>query len=119
MKDFKFQTLSLPGKVPLPHAFLMVDFDFIRQECPSTSFFFARLGVYLEYSSGGQPQVGLYMSRFIAFKIVLLSLYPLIRHSLIKYHLEMTNVEYRGDDVRKVLEKISIRQRYHHSLAPF
>ena len=56
LKDFKFQTLFLLGKVPFPYAFLMVDFDFVRQECPSISFFFARLGVYLEYSSSWGPQ---------------------------------------------------------------
>ena len=40
------------------------------------------------------------MSHFIALKPILLSLYPLIRHSLIKHHLEMTTIEYREDDVR-------------------
>ena len=37
---------------------------------------------------------------FTAFKPVLLTLYPLIRHSLIKHHLEMTTIKYRDDDVR-------------------
>lgn len=37
LKNFKFQTSS-SGKVPLLYAFLMVDFDFVRQECPSFSF---------------------------------------------------------------------------------
>ena len=78
----------------------MVDFDFVRQECPSISFFFARLGVFLEYSSSRHPQVSLFVSRFTALKPILLSLYPLIHHSLIKYHLQMTTVEYREDDVR-------------------
>ena len=40
------------------------------------------------------------MSRFTILKPILLSLYPLIRHSLIKLHLEMTTIEYREDDVR-------------------
>ena len=40
------------------------------------------------------------MSYFTAFKPVLLALYPLIYHSLIKHHLEMTFVEYGRDDVR-------------------
>ena len=78
----------------------MIDFDFIRQECPSISIFIARLGVFLEYSSGRRPQVGLFVSCFTTFKSILLSLYPLIRHSLIKHHLEMTTVEYRENDVR-------------------
>lgn len=94
----KFQLF--PSKVPLLLAYLMVDFDFVRQECPSISFFFTKLEVFLDYSSGRRPQMGLFMSRFTAFRLVLLSLYPLIRHSLIKHHLEMTTVEYREDDVR-------------------
>ena len=44
--------------------------------------------------------MGLFVSHFTAFKPVLLTLYPLIRHSLIKLHLEMTTVKYRDDDVR-------------------
>ena len=39
------------------------------------------------------------MSCFTALKPILLSLYPLIRHSLIKHHLGMT-VEYKEGDVR-------------------
>ena len=74
----------------------MVDFDFVRQECPSISFF----GVYLEYYFGQHTQAGLFMSQFSTFKPILLTLYPLIPHSLIKHHLEMTTVEYREDDVR-------------------
>ena len=34
---------------------LMVDFDFIRKKTPSVSFFFARLGVFLESSGGHRP----------------------------------------------------------------
>ena len=90
----------LPGKVSFLYALLRVDFDFVRQECPSISFFFARLGVYLEYSSSPHPRVGLFVSCFTSFKLVLLTLYPLIRHSLIKHHLEMTTVEHRDDNVR-------------------
>lgn len=40
------------------------------------------------------------MSCFTAFKAVLLTLYPLIRQSLIKHSLEMTIIEYRNHDVR-------------------
>jgi len=40
------------------------------------------------------------VSRFTTLKPVLLSLYPLIRHSLIKHHLGMATVEYKEDDVR-------------------
>lgn len=40
------------------------------------------------------------MSHFIALKPILFFLYPLIHHSLIKHHLEMTTIKYREDDVR-------------------
>ena len=78
----------------------MVGFEFFSQECPSISFFFARLRVFLEYSSGRCPQVGFFVLNFTALKPILFSLYPLIVHSLIKHHLEMTTIEYREDDVR-------------------
>ena len=100
LKNFKLQTFFLRGKFSFLYALLMVDFDFIGQECPSISFFFARLGVYLEYSSCRRPQASLFVSRFIAFKPVFLTFYPLIRHSLIKHDLEMTTIKYREDDLR-------------------
>ena len=78
----------------------MVGFEFLSLECPSVSFFFARLGVFLEYSFGRRPQVGLFVSHFSALRPVLLSLYPLICQSLIKHHLEMASIKYRVDDVR-------------------
>ena len=58
---------------------LMVDFSFIRQEASSISFFFARLGVFLEFSGGHRPQVGFFF--FLprdcgAFRPVLTTLYP-------------------------------------------
>ena len=87
------------GKVLL-YVYLMVDFDFFRQECPSISFFFARLGVFLEYPSSRNPQVGLFVSHFTPLKPILLCLYSLIRHSLIEHHLGMAIVECREDDVR-------------------
>ena len=78
----------------------MVCFEFLSQECPSVSFFFAQLGVFLEYSSGRHPQVGLFVPRFYALRPVLFFLYPLIRQSLIKHHSKMATIEYRVDDVR-------------------
>ena len=50
--------------------------------------------------TGRRPQVGLFVSRSIAFRPVLFSLYLLIHHSLIQHQLEMVIVEYREDDVR-------------------
>ena len=79
----------------------MVDFSFIRQEAPSISFFFARLGVFLEFSGGHRSQVGLVLPQDCeAFRPVLTTLYPLICHSLIAHHLEMTAIEYRDIEVR-------------------
>ena len=79
----------------------MVDFAFIRQEVPSIFFFFTRLKVFLELSSGHCPQVGLFLPRdYAVFRPVLTTLYPLIRRSLIAHHLEMTTIEYRDTEVR-------------------
>ena len=47
-------TSNFLGKTSFPYA-LMVGFEFVSQECPSISFFFARLGVFLEYSAGRHP----------------------------------------------------------------
>ena len=59
---------------------LMVDFASIKKETPSVSFFFARLGVFLESFSGRRPHVGLFIPRDCgAFRLVLISLYPLLR----------------------------------------
>ena len=76
----------------------MVGFDFLSQKCPSISFFFAQLGVFLEYSSGRRPQVGLFIPRSSALRLVLLFLYPLICESLIRHHSEMDTIPYRVDD---------------------
>ena len=84
------------GKASFPYT-LMVGFEFLSQECPSVSFFFARLGVFLEYSSGWRPQVGLFVSYFSTLRPILLSIYPLIRQSLIKHHSELAIIEYRDD----------------------
>ena len=79
----------------------MVDFAFIRKETPSVLFFFARLGVFLESSSRRRPHVGLFVPHDCgAFRPVWIGLFPLIHHSLIAHHLEMTAIEYRDSDVR-------------------
>ena len=78
----------------------MVGFDFLSQEFPLVSFFFAQLGVFLEYSSGRRPKVGLFVSCCSTLRPVLFTLYPLIHQSLVRYHSEMNPVKYRTDDVR-------------------
>ena len=65
----------------------MVEFFEVRNLCPSVSFFFARLGAFLEASSGHCPHVGLFVSRDSAFRPVLTSLYPLLHQSLNWYRL--------------------------------
>ena len=62
--------------VPFTLSWFMVDYTAIRLESPSVSFFFARLGVFLKYSSGWHPQVGLFMPHDCALRLVLLELYP-------------------------------------------
>ena len=79
----------------------MVDFVSFRQQTPYVSFFFARLGVFLEHSDGKCPQVGLFFPHCCAaFRSVLVTFYPLIWRSLIKYHLEMAVVEEGDFEVR-------------------
>ena len=57
--------------------------------------------MFLELSGGHCPQVGLFLSRdCAAFSPILITLYPLIHHSLIAHHLEMTAIEYRDTEVR-------------------
>ncbi|KAK9988118.1 hypothetical protein SO802_028357 [Lithocarpus litseifolius] len=78
----------------------MVDFDFIKKETPFVSFFFARLGVFLESSGRRRPHDGLFVPQdYGAFRPILISLYLLLRQSLIAHHLEMTAIEYRDSDV--------------------
>ena len=100
--DFKAQVIfifKISGKVSSLFV-LMVGFEHLSQECPSVSFFFARLGVFLEHSSGRCPQLGSFVSRSSAIRPVLFTLYPLICQSLVRYYLEMDPIEYRVDDVR-------------------
>ena len=67
----------------------MVDLSLVRRECPSVSFFFARLGVFLEKSGRKHPRVGSFLPRdCAAFRPVLLNFYPLI-----SYHVEMGDRE--------------------------
>ena len=87
----------------------MVDFAFVRQEAPFISLFFAKLRVFLEFFAGYRPQVGLFLLRDCgAFKPVLTTLYPMIQHSLIAHHLEMTAIKYRDINVRSSELKTSL-----------
>ena len=56
--------------------------------------------MFLEHCGGQCPQVGLFLPHsYAAFRPILLTLYPLICHSLISYHLEMTTLEDRDIEV--------------------
>ena len=52
----------------------MVDFFEIKFLSPSVSFFFARLGDFLESSSGHHPTMGLFVPKDYAFRPVLTGL---------------------------------------------
>ena len=65
----------------------MVDYSAIRLDSPSISFFFARLGVFLESLNGQRPLVGLFVHRVCALRSVLLELYPLICTYLVSFFL--------------------------------
>ena len=76
----------------------MVDLSLVRCECPSVSFIFARLGVFLEKSSGKCPRVGSFLPRdCVAFRPVLLDFYPLIRHSLIVSCMAIWFIDHDGE----------------------
>lgn len=49
----------------------MVDYSKVRNLSPYVSFFFARLGTFLESSSGNYPQVEIFASRDSAMRLVL------------------------------------------------
>ena len=87
----------------------MVDYAVVRLGTPSVSFFFGRLGIFLEYSSGRRPQMGLFVSRECAFRPVLLELYHLIHHSLIQHHLVSKKVEERVVVSKVRLSKLDTR----------
>ena len=59
---------------------LMVDYFVVRSDCPSVSFFFARLCSLLEVVGRRRPKVGLFVGRNCPFKFVLRFLFPLIHH---------------------------------------
>ena len=80
----------------------MVDYSEIRHLYPSVSFFFARLGAFLESSGGCRPQVGLFASRDSALRVILTDLCPLLHLSLNWFQsLQEMSVEERvGSTVR-------------------
>ena len=73
----------------------MVDYSKVSHLSPSISFFFARLGAFLESSSGHCPQVN-------AFGLVLTKFYPLLCQSLNLFQSlrEMSVEERVGSKIR-------------------
>ena len=60
----------------------MVDYSLVRLDCPSISFFFARLCGFLVSKSRGHPQVGFFMGRDCPFRNILVFLFPMIPCSM-------------------------------------
>lgn len=60
----------------------MVDYSEVRNLSPNVSFFFARLGTFLESSGGHCPQVELFTSRDSAMRLVLTDCTPLLHQYL-------------------------------------
>ena len=61
---------------------LMVDYSDIRITSPSVAFFFARLGVFIGFSSGHCPQIGDFTLGDNSLSLVLGDQYPLLCQSL-------------------------------------
>ena len=60
--------------------FLMVDYSMVRLDCPSISFFFARLSSLLGVVGRQCLEVGLFVGRNCSFRFVLRFLFPLVHH---------------------------------------
>ena len=59
----------------------MVDYFFVRVDCPSITFLFARLGCLLESVEGECLKwVSLFMGEDYPYKFFLFSLFPLVSH---------------------------------------
>ena len=72
------------------------DYTTVRLDSPSVSYFFSRLGVFLESLGGHCPQVGQFVPQDFVFRSVLNELYPLTRCSLVKKCLLSGMVEERA-----------------------
>ena len=60
----------------------MVDHSLVWSDCPSISFFFARLCGLLESVGRKRPRVGSFVGRDCSYTSVLPFLFPLIHHSV-------------------------------------
>ena len=60
----------------------MVDYSFVRVDCPLIAFLFARLGCLLEFVEGKCLKwASLFVGEESPYKFVLFSLFPLVSHS--------------------------------------
>ena len=60
----------------------LVDYSSVRSDCPSVSFFFARLCGLLEAVGRRRPKVGLFIGRDYPFRFFLFFLFPLVHRSI-------------------------------------
>ena len=60
----------------------MVDYSVVRSDCPSISFFFARLSSLLEVIGSQHPKVGLFVGGDCSFKFFFHFLFPLVHRSV-------------------------------------
>ena len=58
----------------------MVDYTMVRLDCPSISFFFARLSSLLGVVDRQCLKAGLFVGRNCSFRFVLRFLFPLVHH---------------------------------------
>ena len=56
----------------------MVDYSLVRLDCPSISFFFARLCGFLGVIGRKRPRVGLFIERSCPYRSIMLFLFPLV-----------------------------------------
>lgn len=80
----------------------MVDYSEVRNLPPSISFFLARLGAFLESSSGHFRQVELFASRDSVLRSILSNLYPFVTSilELVQSLREMLVEERVGSEIR-------------------
>ena len=92
----------ISGKSFAPSSFhsFMVDYSLVKQDCPSISFFFARLCGLLEFVGRQRPRVRLFVWRDCPYRFVLLFLFPLV-HCLVEIALTliMSGKKFRSSEL--------------------
>ena len=86
----------------------MVDYSFVRVDCPSIAFLFTRLGCLLEFIEGKcLKRVSLFVREDCPYKFVLFSLFPMVSHSAkVARSLKMSEV--RSSDMEMGYPRLMI-----------